>query len=211
MTTKSINFFKISKLNLPQIVFAWKRFFTLFFIFLLIASCSDLRTNSDQANTVTDFPWPREAYYGVWGSSPNNVFVVGTNGTILNYDGIEWIEMESGITHEISSVWGSASDNVYVVAEGGTILHYNGSDWTPMENPFSNAGLYGVWGTSSGDVYAAGVDGTILRYDGEIWQQLDFVPNENLFDVWVSDRDDMYITGGFGTILVDIHKNELYN
>ena len=38
----------------------------------------------------------RETLYGVWGSGPKDVFAVGSNGTILHYDGRAWKPLTSG-------------------------------------------------------------------------------------------------------------------
>jgi hypothetical protein len=32
----------------------------------------------------------------VWGTSSNDVYAVGSNGTILHYDGTAWSQMASG-------------------------------------------------------------------------------------------------------------------
>ena len=55
-----------------------------------------------------------EFLYGVWGSSPTDVFAVGENGTILHYDGdgdndgdpdTMWERISSGIEKSLNDVW----------------------------------------------------------------------------------------------------------
>jgi len=101
--------------------------------------------------------------YGVWGSSGNDVFAVGSVGKILHYNGSNWSAMDSGVTKSLNDVWGSSSNDVFAVGEDGTILHYNGSNWTPMDSGTSYD-LQGVWGSSGNDVFAVGSNGTILHY-----------------------------------------------
>ena len=60
--------------------------------------------------------------YGVWGTSATNVYAVGTDGTILRYDGTSWAAMTSGTTQELRAVWGTSAANVYAVGVGGTVL-----------------------------------------------------------------------------------------
>jgi hypothetical protein len=43
----------------------------------------------------------------LWGDAADYIFAVGTNGTILHYDGVDWTEMESGTTETLFRVWGS--------------------------------------------------------------------------------------------------------
>jgi photosystem II stability/assembly factor-like uncharacterized protein len=69
--------------------------------------------------------------YGVWGSSENNVFAVGSWGTILHYDSNTWSAMSSGTTNHLNGVWGSAGNNVFAVGTSGTILHMTATHGLP--------------------------------------------------------------------------------
>jgi hypothetical protein len=51
--------------------------------------------------------------YGVWGSSPSDVFAVGNVGTILHYNGSAWSAMSSGTTRELVGVWGNSATDVF--------------------------------------------------------------------------------------------------
>jgi hypothetical protein len=60
-----------------------------------------------------------ESLYGVWGASSSNVFAVGSQGTILHYDGSTWSTMASGTTSwELTAVWGASASDVYSVGYG---------------------------------------------------------------------------------------------
>jgi photosystem II stability/assembly factor-like uncharacterized protein len=63
----------------------------------------------------------------IWGSTDVPFFTVGTNGTILYFDGSAWFPMNSGTNKSLNSVWGTSDSDVYVIGDGGTILHYDGS------------------------------------------------------------------------------------
>ena len=61
---------------------------------------------------------------GVWGSGPNDVYVVGNSGTVLHsVDGIAWTPLTSGTSVALNAVWGSGPTDVYIVGGSGTILH----------------------------------------------------------------------------------------
>jgi hypothetical protein len=90
-----------------------------------LAACG----KSKQAPTTSGWVWQNPLPQGnsllsVWGSSPSNVFAVGTGGTILHYNGSMWSPMVSGTTNFLNAVWGSSSSDVFAVGDGGTILHY---------------------------------------------------------------------------------------
>ena len=58
----------------------------------------------------------------VWGSSPNDVYAVGSYGTILHFDGKTWSQMDSGIEASLLGVWGESGGDVFAVGYEGTIL-----------------------------------------------------------------------------------------
>jgi hypothetical protein len=69
-------------------------------------------------------PATSNALRAIWGSSGNDVFAVGGNGTILHYDGNQWSQMSSGTSESLSGVWGISGSDVFAIGEGGTILRY---------------------------------------------------------------------------------------
>jgi len=76
--------------------------------------------------------------YGIWGSGPNDIYVVGEDGTILHSTGDgTWATQTSGVSVDLIAVWGSGSGDVYVVGgnetnpDQGVILHSTGNGtWT---------------------------------------------------------------------------------
>jgi hypothetical protein len=95
--------------------------------------------------------------YGVWGSSPRDVFAVGQAGVILHYNGSVWSVM-CFWECDLHGVWGSAYNDL----------------WSQMT---SNTGftLNGVWGSSHSRVFAVGgthtqpLEGFVDVYDGTTW------------------------------------------
>lgn len=64
---------------------------------------------------------------GVWGASESDVFVVGTKGTILRYNGATYSAIPIDSEPHLVSVWGSAGNDVFAVGMAGAILHYDGT------------------------------------------------------------------------------------
>lgn len=107
-----------------------------------------------------------ETLFGVWGSSPNNLFAVGgdsadadTTGVIWRFDGTTWTTMD-----------------------------------TTNVNPDGIPLLFKVWGRSDNEVYAVGTRGTILRFDGTSWSQLASPTTRTLFTV--HGNDDIVVACG---------------
>jgi hypothetical protein len=136
---------------------------------------------------------------GIWGNSPNDVWLIAIAGnideTIWHYDGQQWspqvLPSENYITPY--SICGFASNDIWISGQEGRILHYDGQSWTlfaefspirPVEYPyvFCNS----LWGDAPNNVWIAGfmqsADGKkavscILHYDGQRW---DFVSIPNI-------------------------------
>ena len=105
--------------------------------------------------------------YDVWGSSANDIFVVGQPGIVLHYDGSGWRQMSVPTNVPLIEVWGRSSNEVYACGHRGVILRYNGSSWSTMASGTSE-NLYGI-GSYRGEVYCVGHKGTLLRLSGSSW------------------------------------------
>ena len=149
-----------------------------------------------------------EVLYGVWGSSSNDVFAVGNNGSILHYDGNQWRAMNSGTSASLYGVWGTSSDNVFAVGEGGTILHYNGSVWHSVDSgAHDQIQVNGIWGSSGSDIFIVGVDeengdGIILHYNGSEWQEMNRRALIYFGEIWGTEPNDIFVLGGYQNPMV---------
>ncbi len=150
------------------------------------------------------------ALYDIWGSSRENIFAVGENGTILRYNGFSWSHSASGTTLQLSGIWGSAADDIYAVGDKATLLHYDGVRWSPVAHPLSGTGfpLYDVWGSSAADVFVVGF-GAILHYNGTAWVRMNInTAGEDwssaaFKSVWGSSGADVYVNVAGGAMHFD--------
>jgi hypothetical protein len=168
-----------------------------FFVFFLLPPLSHSGT----------WRYEMEPFYGVWGSSSDNVFMVGRRGAILHYNGHDYKTMDSGIAvfdkgtdFWLRGVWGSAADNVFAVGSAGKIIHYNGMFWNNMASGMDED-LWAVWGSSESNVFAVGEAGTILHYNGTVWSLMASGTTSNLYAIWGSGANNVYAAGESGTVL----------
>ncbi len=130
--------------------------------------------------------------FGVWGSSPNDVWTVGDCGAVLHFDGTAWLRHDVTINAQplaepLVGIWGSSASNVWAVGWNQTIVRFDGTKWAPSVWDHSSdplaaeildacqpsdtslprlpIHLYRVFGTSDNDVFAVGSCGAILRWD----------------------------------------------
>jgi hypothetical protein len=142
--------------------------------------------------------------YGVSGSSSNNVYAVGWDGStglIYHYTGGAWTSISSGVDVALDGVWVSASGEVFVVGDGGTVLHYDGFNWGTMTQTATGQNLNDVWGTAPDDVYAVGESGAIIHYDGNGWTLMTTGISNHFTGIWGTSSSDIFAVGTATTFM----------
>ncbi len=138
--------------------------------------------------TVQPSPTPSGAYFKIWGSAADDIFICGEGGTILHYDGAAWSKQDTGLpaSTTLFTVHGrSRSDVVAVGGFGrGVALHYDGTRWSTLPDAlFSSVGsLAGAAMDSDGRVMLVGAAGTKLRG----------MPGALIEDTAEGPRDDLH-------------------
>jgi photosystem II stability/assembly factor-like uncharacterized protein len=127
-----------------------------------------LRRDASGWRQVTS-PTAAGAYFKIWGSSANDVFICGEGATILHWDGSAFTVQPTGIspTNTLLTVAGRSSTEVYAVGGFGlgVVLAYDGTRWSQLTDPALDtvAGLAGVSIDSDGTLMLAGAGGTKLH------------------------------------------------
>ena len=152
------------------------------------------------------------ALFGVWGSAPDDVFVVGgteTEAEIYHYDGEEWNPMQAPDVPGLIWVTGFGPDQVYAVGLRGAVAHYDGQAWEAIDSGTQDD-LWGIFGFSPDEMWIVGGDPfgtepTMLRFDGSDFERIRIDPEENsrnataLFKVFgVGDR--LFAVGARGQV-----------
>jgi hypothetical protein len=61
-------------------------------------------------------------FHGTWNSSATDSYLVGDAGTVLHFDGVNWLPFGVPVTSAFRSIYGTAAQNVYVVGDNGVVL-----------------------------------------------------------------------------------------
>ena len=143
--------------------------------------------------------------FAVWGSGPDDLWTVGSRGTIGHWTGSAWSLPRSGTTEDLFAVAGSGADDVWAVGVRGAVVHWNGLAWSPGKSNTSSH-LSGVWSNGPGDVWAVGAGGDIIHWDGSTWDgsssKGESATTEDLFAVWGGGpQKDVWAVGAAGTIV----------
>jgi hypothetical protein len=154
------------------------------------------------------------ALLSVWGTSANDVWVVGGRSqlaggpALLHLEGETWTRVDSGQRSiDLWWVFGFAGGDVFFTGSGGTILRYRGGTFEKMTTPRSGI-IFGLWGAAADDLWAVGTGddgrGIVWRYDGAAWQDASISPSELpglVLKVHGQRADDVWISCAGGVAL----------
>ena len=143
-----------------------------------------------------------ELLYGVHGNNASDVVIVGTNGTLLRWNGTAWAVLSvGGLAGDLYQVSGSAANGGrrYLVGDGG-VAQLDGNTATLISTPYAPQ-LFGVSVDATGTVWASGQRGVVLRSadgGGATWTTNNLAPD--LHDVWTTAADNAFAVGEFGFV-----------
>jgi hypothetical protein len=142
----------------------------------------------------------------LWGSSGNDLYVVGNNGNIARYLNGTWSRIESGTDTNINDVWGivdqaTEAQTIYCavsfVFQPGdqkilTIKNNN------VDSLSWNTGrrVHTVWTNSKNYVYVAG--GGIFENNKRYWNEITQVPLYYSRNIRADDINNIFVCGDYG-------------
>jgi hypothetical protein len=105
-----------------------------------------------------------------------SVFVAGSGGTILRFEGGQFQPMATPGTDTVFGVWGATPNDVWAVggdvaASGSAFVwRFDGNAWSDVSEqlPFDARGIipFKVWGAAANDLWLVGMDGLAVHFDG---------------------------------------------
>ncbi|HVU01308.1 MAG TPA: hypothetical protein VHE30_06135 [Polyangiaceae bacterium] len=137
------------------------------------------------------------ALSGIWGNDPTDIWVVGSEGTIVHGDGETFEEQESPVTETLHDVHGTGPDDVWAAGDA-VIVHYDGKQWKKVfEDP--DLTFLGVWSNGPNDAWAVGAStmdaaGIIEHWDGTKWNEGE--AGATFWDIW-GRGDEVWVAGTF--------------
>lgn len=135
-------------------------------------------------------------YYGVHGTSANDVWAVGLQGSALHWEGSYWRQTTTATLQTLTSVSAIASDDVWAAGTGGIALHWDGAAWT--EHATGALGtLWGTYAAATDDVWVVGEEG-VFHYDGTSWTQP--LSNVAFYGIWGDGPASIWAVGQGGVI-----------
>lgn len=148
----------------------------------------------------------------IWGSSPTDIYFVGTNGNITHYNGSSWQKLESGTDVDFRDIWGCRSSRsgeweILAVTSYGavpsgdiSILKIEGTTVHSINTTGLPSGLSSIW-FIPGQVYYAVGDGVFrTSWPGRNWQAESGHPALYKVAIRGQSKNDIFITGSYGLV-----------
>lgn len=106
------------------------------------------------------------SFFKVWGSAPDDVYIVGQRGVVLHWDGSALSELFVGTGEDLVTVFGLARDRIAIVGgrSNGELITFDGAEWK-REQLAPLPGLNAVWFRDPEHVHIGGEDGTLATFD----------------------------------------------
>jgi len=139
---------------------------------------------------------PGELLFKVWGTGADNVYVVGTEGSILHWDGQNWARSDAGTTDRLLTVRGRGPDDIYAV--GGLVrssmVHHDAAGWSAVSVDLG-AALMGVWTAPDQPVLVSGFTGLVAVEENGSWENQTVPVYDDLHAAW-GDTSGNFLVGG---------------
>ncbi|MCU0485811.1 MAG: hypothetical protein MUC85_06825 [Anaerolineales bacterium] len=158
---------------------------------IICAFCAALIGSAQLAVAGDEWIWENplpqgNTLWGVWGAAGDEVYAVGAMGTVLRYNGADWLTTANLDEDIFYDVWGAAPNDIYAVTGAGEFYHFNGATWS-LQYDYSGY-TWDLWGRAANDIYAVGDSGLILHYNGSAWSPMSSGVTVSLNSAW--GRDD---------------------
>jgi len=136
-------------------------------------------------------------------------FAVGNSGTILQYNGSNWVSVSSPTTNNLFGVYVVSGSEAWAVGSSGTIIEWNGSTWSTVSSPTATQlnSIAMLDDTLSGHAetgWAVGNSGVAISYNGSSWSSNNTGSASNLYGValfFTNPDQDIWAVGAGGTIM----------
>ena len=143
-------------------------------------------------------PATGRAFFKIWGTASNNLYVVGEAGTIWHRRGTAWSTEDSPplATGTLLTVSGCSATEVYAV--GNTdVLRSDGAAWSRASVKDVNDGVNGVSCAVPGKPVLVGYGGIKQRLVDGAWQD-DFAeePHSDMHGAWADPAGGFWAAGG---------------
>lgn len=134
-------------------------------------------------------------FFDIWGADANHVWAVGSNGSIVMWDGTKWLSQTANNFHDLYGIWGSSLSEVLAIGDEGTILKWDGVRWKDVS--VGSANYRSIWGASKDSIWVVGEASEIIHWNGSRWIKEDsgLAFSIDLKMVWGVSENSLWAVG----------------
>ncbi|MBN9165588.1 MAG: hypothetical protein J0I07_31835 [Myxococcales bacterium] len=134
-----------------------------------------LRIQNAEEETPTITGYNTQTSYAlndVWVRASDDVWAVGSTGTIRRYRGDArlWeVYSHLGTTQHLNAIVGSSANDIWIAGDDATVFHFDGTEWKRLKVAGlgrRRPNLERIWRSSTGQVWIAG-QGALLSLGGK--------------------------------------------
>ncbi|MBN1878951.1 hypothetical protein JW823_02475 [bacterium] len=135
--------------------------------------------------------------------APTSVFAAGSDGTIIQYDGIEWTEMESGSDKNLNTIAMINANEGWAAGVEGILLRCTAGVWAVFPTGTESRTFNSILGFATDDVYFLSyslVEGSTLHHwDGADLSDMQTF-SDNMTCLAGDGPDNLWVSGGTNAI-----------
>lgn len=152
-------------------------------------------------------PVTNRIFYGIWGMSDKDIWVVGQKSTILHWNGETWEISNFGEDNAktLKSIFGMSQADVLAVGEQSLVLRWNGKMWAGVDGPVPvGQNWSGVWGLPNTAYWLVGDNGRIDILSTGITSALVNIPttiSDNLYGLYGLNQSSVLAVGANGAFV----------
>jgi hypothetical protein len=149
----------------------------------------------------------------IFGTARNNIFVIGNNGAIAQYNGSKWQKIESLTELDIYDILGKENDNgeyeilcaaaKHTVNTEKKIMRIENNTVKDISTAGIRSSISSLWFKPGKKYYAAGA-GIYSKEDinsDQSWKKLDSITNYYLYSIDGQQLNDIAVCGSYGELL----------
>ncbi len=135
----------------------------------------------------------------IHGVAPSEVWLGGTRGTLLEWDGSGFARRTSlPPAGPCADVHAPSSTSIWVAC-GTEAVAWDGTSWSHYPATLaSGEALQAIWAVSPTSVWGATSAGAILHFDGSTWTTSTTYAGSAFVDIWASSDSDVWVADDAG-------------
>ena len=153
-------------------------------------------------------PLAGDAFTGIWGSSPDDIFAIASGAGLFHFQRGAWASDDMtmpGMGPSSSGalrLWGLSAADIYLFGSagpGGVLIHFDGDAWSPATALPGGRAVTALWGSSAHDLFGS-TGGTVFHDRGDHFASSVVSATPGLYALGGAAANELYAVGDAGTI-----------